>query len=113
MEKYRVFKAHSSEFSDSVAFLAGESLRFARRETDCLGWLWCTKASGESRWVPENWLEIRKNRCTMKRDYNSRELLVQAGAILTGELIESGWLLAHTSEGIRGWIPLENVEKLE
>jgi hypothetical protein len=48
----------------------------------------------------------------MIRNYDARELTVDRGTTLVGLLPESGWLLAETSSGERGWVPLENVRRL-
>ena len=45
-----------------------------------------------------------------RRDYSARELTVRSGMIVSGSLIESGWLWATTEEGTTGWVPLNVLE---
>ena len=70
-----------------------------RRETECLGWIWCTNDGGKSARVPENWVEIEGDSRVMKRDYDATELSVGVGAVLTLEFEESGWAWATTVTG--------------
>ena len=82
-----------------------------RRETEWPGWIWCTNDSGKSAWVPENWVEIEGDSCVMKRDYDSTELSVEAGEVLSVESEESGWAWATKEGRESGWVPLENLER--
>jgi hypothetical protein len=108
--QYRVVKPHAPESDEPLIVAAGERMRFERRTTQWAGWLWCTVPDGPSGWVPESWIEIEGDFCVMARDYDGTELTVAPDQILTGILIESEWLMADGPDGVRGWVPLGNVE---
>lgn len=107
-ERYRVLEAYQPEFSDRWTVRKGERLRFERRETEWRGWIWCTDSSGQARWVPENWVEIEGNSCVMKRDYDSTELSIDVGQVLTVEFEEGDWAWVTKESGEGGWVPCEN-----
>ncbi len=107
---YRVVRAHVPDRADALVLKKGDVVRFERRRTRWDGWLWCSRRTGESGWVPEPWVKIEGDICVMQRDYNALELAVQPGATLEAILTESDWLLAISSTGTKGWAPLECVE---
>ena len=107
---YRVVRAHEPDHADPLVLKKGEMVPFERRRTVWDGWLWCTKPTGESGWIPESWVTIQGDICVVERDYNAFELAVQPGEMLDAVLTESGWLLAISSTGTAGWVPLECVE---
>ena len=107
---YRVVRAHEPDSADPLVLRKGEMVSFERRRTVWDGWLWCSKPTGESGWIPESWVEIQRNICVVERDYNATELAVRPSDMLDAILIESGWLLATSSTGTTGWVPLECVE---
>ena len=107
---YRVVRAHEPAPADPLVLKKGEMVPFERKRTAWDGWLWCSKRTGESGWIPESWVKIRGDICVVERDYDARELGVQQSEMLDAILIESGWLLAISSTGKAGWVPLECVE---
>ena len=107
---YRVVRAHEPDDADPLALKKGEVVRFERRRTEWDGWLWCARRPGESGWIPEPWVKIQGDICVVQRDYIALELAVQPGETLETILTESGWLLAISSTGTAGWVPLECVE---
>jgi hypothetical protein len=62
-----------------------------------------------SAWVHENWVEIDGVSCVITRDYNSTELAVDVGEVLTVEFEESGWAWVTKEGGENGWVPLVNL----
>ena len=109
---YRVVESYSSPYMRGVTFRAGERLRFERRESEWDGWMWCTSEAGEEAWTPEAWVEIEgDDTCTMKRDYNARELSVAAGDEVRAIEEQSGWAWCANAAGETGWVPLSNLEK--
>jgi hypothetical protein len=54
-------------------------------------------------------VELAGEFCVFLRDYNSRELTVEAGDPLDVELEEGGWALALNSRGERGWVPMDRI----
>jgi hypothetical protein len=104
--RYIAIKSYKSTSSDPLIAPTGTKLRFERRNSEWAGWLWCTADDGKSAWVPEAWVKIDGNYCTLLRDYSSTELDVEIDDILQCELIESGWLWVQCARGQEGWVPL-------
>ena len=107
---YRAVRTHEPDSLEPLVLSTGDLLHFERKQTEWDGWLWCSKPSGQSCWVPESWVKVKGDTCVLERDYSALELAIQPSELLEGILTESGWLLAISSSGITGWVPLECVE---
>ena len=106
----RVIAAYQSPYTDPVAFGDEEEVAIGKKESEWPGWTWCTKRDGESRWVPEAYVERRGDTGVMRRDYEATELSVAVGEeLLMGEE-ESDWVWCTNQEGHSGWVPMDNVE---
>jgi len=111
-ERYRVLKAYQSPYTAPLTVHEGEWLRWEPRECEWPGWIWCTTELGESRWVPENWVEKEGENCVLQRDYTATELSVEEGETVTVLLVESGWGWAINESGESGWVPSEHLALL-
>jgi uncharacterized protein YgiM (DUF1202 family) len=105
-----VIADYRSQYTEPCAFHEGEELAVGEKESEWPGWVWCTNRAGESRWVPEKYVERTGNACVMIRDYEATELSVNVGEVLaiTGEE-ESEWVWCTNQAGQSGWVPLDNV----
>jgi len=92
---------------------SGDVLTVGKRDIEWGGWIWCTNSSGESRWVPESYLEIEGNSGVANIDYESTELDVQAGEILILGQEESGWFWCTNQAGKSGWVPIKNLDPFD
>ena len=109
----RVIAAYQSPYTDPVAFSAGEELAIAEKACEWPGWVWCTKRDGNSRWVPEAYVERRDDTGVMRRDYEATELSVSVGEeLVMGEEEESEWVWCTNRGGRSGWVPLDNIEEV-
>jgi len=104
--RLRVVLAYESPFPGPLAFRRGERFAFERKPTEWAGWIWCRAADGRSAWVPESWVAIAGEHCTLVRDYDAVELSVEAGEEVVAEWFESGFAWATDARGRRGWVPL-------
>lgn len=109
----RVIKDHESSFPDPLILKKGDKLDIENKECEWPGWIWVTNESKRSGWVPKSYLKIHRNRAVMLKDYDATELTVSVGEEFRIELEESGWIWVSSEKGKSGWIPLENVEKIE
>ena len=109
-ERYRVVKSYESPYTEPLTLPKGERLRWEPRECEWPGWMWCTTEGGETRWVPESWVENEGENCVLLRDYTATELSVEEGETVTVLLVESGWGWATNECGLGGWVPMEHVE---
>ena len=108
---YRVIKAYESDYTEPWHMIKGEILNIGERDSEWDGWVWCTNRNGESRWVPESFVERKEDTCTALRDYESTELCVQVGEVLSAGEEESGWAWCTNKAEQSGWVPVESLEK--
>ena len=106
----RVIKAYSSPYTEPWKMSQGEMLNVGKRDSEWDGWIWCTYSEGESRWVPERYLQIMEDTGIALCDYESTELAVKFGDLLTLGKEESGWFWCTNVEGSSGWVPSGNLE---
>lgn len=109
----RVIENYESPYTDPFIVTKGEILSIGEKESEWAGWIWCTNKFGESRWVPENYLEIHGNTCKAKQDYNATELSVKVGEELIIVKEEAEWYWVISQQGKEGWVPKRNVELIE
>jgi hypothetical protein len=91
--------------------VAGDRLTVGNKESRWEGWLWCTDEQGQSRWIPERYLEVRGDVAIALRAYDATELTVKEGERVTGGELESDWFWCISLDGQSGWVPLENLVK--
>lgn len=108
----KVIKNHRSDFPNPLILKKGERLSVSPKKTNFEGWIWCTTDEGNSGWVPENFTKNADNDCVMLVDYDATELSVSVGEKLIILSEESDWVWCLNSKKQKGWVPLENVEKL-
>ena len=107
----RVIKAYDSAYPEPLIFKMGEELVITDKDSPWAGWLWCTNHSGESRWIPENYVDRKGGTGVMRCDYDATELSIRIGEELIIEKEESGWFWCTNKKDQRGWIPAECVER--
>jgi len=88
----------------------GDSLIIGKKDSPWPGWLWCTAADGESRWLPRSYLEIKSNTGTVLYDYSAVELTVRVGEQLSIIKEAEGWYWCTNTRNETGWVPGECVE---
>ena len=76
------------------------------------GWRFCKNASGESGWVPDRYIMVKDGMAKVLTDYAFKELHVTKGEELQIEKEISGWLWCINNNGNRGWIPVNNVDRI-
>jgi diadenosine tetraphosphate (Ap4A) HIT family hydrolase len=110
-ELRRAIRDYRSAYPEPVIIKAGEELDIGQRNDHWSGWIWCTNRRGQSRWVPESYVERSGNKCIALRDYEATELSVKAGERLIIRQGESGWFWCTNQLGQSGWVPGEHLEK--
>jgi len=109
-KKCRVIEDYESPYTDPLIVTKGEILTIGEKESEWSGWIWCTNKFGESRWVPEKYLEIHGNTCKILQDYNATELTITVGEELIIEKEEAEWFWVINQRGKSGWVPIKNVK---
>jgi hypothetical protein len=112
-QRVRVIRAHVTNVSDTVRFVAGDALSIGHRDRQWTSYVWCTDQAGHGGWVPDSYIEMTGEReAKALREYDAAELTVGEGEEL--DVIEEagGWLLCRTDRGITGWVPADRVEPI-
>jgi len=105
----KVLIEYQAAYPEPFVVKAGEVLTSGDKESEWPGWVWCTNREGESRWVPEAYLQRQGERCLALRDYDAVELTVRPGQDLLATDEVSGWFWCTNQEGQRGWVPAEHL----
>jgi hypothetical protein len=105
MTTYRAVKSWTVHYPDPIRGAAGDRLALGRRDDEYPGWVWATADDGREGWVPEGWLRVEGESGVLLRDYTAAELPLEPGDVISGDLVESGWLWATDPDGRQGWIP--------
>lgn len=108
--KCRVIEEYKSPYTDPLIMNKGEIVSIKEKDCEWSGWIWCTNTMGESRWVPENFLEIKGDKAEINRDYNATELSVKIGEELIIYEEEAEWYWVTNQQGRKGWVPIKNVK---
>jgi len=109
----RVIAAYQSPYADPVVFAVGEEVAIAEKACEWPGWVWCTRRDGQSRWVPESYVERKgDDMAVVGRDYEATELSVTVGEELAMGERESDWVWCTNQKGHSGWVPADNVEEM-
>jgi hypothetical protein len=111
-KKCRVIEVYNSPYTEPLFFKKNEIVSISEKDSEWSGWIWCTNKSGNSRWVPENYLEIQEEKGILKRDYNAVELNVRIGDKFIIKEEEEKWYWVINKEGKSGWVPIRNVKIL-
>jgi len=106
----RVTAAYHSPYTEPWFMTAGEKLGVISKPSEWEGWVWCIKPDGTSRWVPESYVHREGDHCVAQRDYESTELSVEVGELLSLGEKESDWFWCTNQQGRSGWVPAENIE---
>ena len=107
MTTYGALKPWAIHYSDPIRGRAGDTFALSRRDDEYPGWVWATAEDGRAGWVPESWLRVAGDSGVLVRDYTAAELALEPGDVVSGDLVESGWLWARADDGRSGWAPLE------
>ena len=109
----KVIADYKSAYPDPFFVRKSDKLTIGQKDSPWPGWLWCTAANGENRWLPKSYLEINGDIGTVLYDYSAVELTVSIGEQLKIIKEAEGWYWCENGGGQMGWVPGENVEILE
>ncbi len=107
-----VIESYQAAFPEPFAIAKGERLILGKRDAEWPGWVWCTNQAGESRWVPEGYIDVSGTQGVALRDYESTELTVEEGEEVQLHYFESGWYWVTDRRGQSGWVPARHVQAL-
>lgn len=101
-----VVSDHKIPAREPITITPGDRVQVGDADTTWPSFVFITTASG-SGWVPERYLDGGRPQATVLSAYDTRELPVTAGELLS--VIEddpaSGWSWCENKEGRTGWVP--------
>jgi uncharacterized protein YgiM (DUF1202 family) len=103
-------------YADPISLKAGERVLIdaeKTKETDILGWSWCTGSDGRQGWVPNGWLTHQSGAVQIVRDFSALELTINVGDRVTLHHSESGFVFVTREDGSTGWVPDACLQLLE
>jgi hypothetical protein len=113
MKNAIVTKDYQSEYITPFPVKAGTILIAEEKESEWEGWVWCRTPDDIYRWYPKGYLKginEKPGQFELLRDYNAKELPVQAGETVTIQFEENDWAWVVKHGGDEGWVPLDNLE---
>jgi hypothetical protein len=109
----RIIEDYNPTYTIPLFFKKNEEVSIGKKDSEWSGWIWCTNQSGDSRWVPENYLEIHGEKGVLNRDYNAVELNIKIGEEYIIKDEEAEWYWVTNKAGKIGWVPIKNVQIIE
>lgn len=101
---------YQAQYSDPIAFRAGDAVRVYRADPEYPEWYWCSGPGGKEGWVHEAYLSHRAGVATAREDYSARELNVRAGEYGRVVRMLGGWAYVELDDGRVGWVPERLIE---
>jgi hypothetical protein len=95
-------------YEDPISLKAGDRVLIdpdKTKETDILGWSWCTGPDGRQGWVPTAWMTHQDGAWQIVRDFSALELTLTVGDRVTLHHGESGFVFVTHENGSVGWVP--------
>lgn len=114
---YLVIEAHRSEFPHPISFAKDTLLTVGEVYAGNEGWenwYFCEVPGQSGGWVPGQLIcLLEPGRGVAVEDYTARELDVDPGQVVSGEICLNGWLWCSCIEDgatRAGWVPLRNLQ---
>ena len=124
--EYIAVKAFRTEFYNPIVLQKGERVIIGEESTETWpNWVFCTKADGSladdgkedgSRqgWVPKQIIHFSTQYGEILENYSAQELDIDEGTVVEGIRELNGWLwVRNTSTNEIGWVPMENLKRLD
>ena len=112
--KYIVRKTRKTDYPHPLILKKNDIVETGKRCTEkgWEDWIMCT-ANRVNGWVPAQYLEYQDEKHSIIiKDYEATELNIQKDEILTGKKILNEWVWCTNGKN-EGWVPLDNIIKIE
>jgi SH3-like domain-containing protein len=103
--RVRVRIDYVAQYPNPIRGRTGQSVTVVRRDSEYPEWVWCIGPDGREGWVPLIVLQINEEDAVLVRDYDARELSVNAGDDVEVHEEIGGWMRVSSADGHTGWIP--------
>lgn len=110
----RLLCDHHAPYPNPIRFHAGEHVELGVQDEEWPAFAWCRTADGLAGWAPLAWLRASGDgHAEALRDYDGRELEMQAGQIVLLHHEHGGWWWCERADGDLGWLPAADLELLD
>jgi len=112
---FRCVEEYKTPYPHSIIFHKGENVLVGveyDQDLDWKGWIRCRGTKDQVAWIPEGYLQIKKSRGTLIREYDARELNLRIDEIVKISEIVNGFGIAENQNGEIGWVPMNHLEPL-
>lgn len=109
----RVVLPHRAPDRPAIQVQAGERVTLGDRDTEWPQFVWTALASGLGGWAPSALFDAERGQASALQDYDTRELDVAVGDVVTLHQELAGWWWATNAGGDSGWIPARALEIIE
>jgi uncharacterized protein YgiM (DUF1202 family) len=108
----KVITSYSVVYPNAIRVSKGTSVTILKAEEkpEWDGWVWCKSDDDQTGWISRDYLESRDGIIQLNRDYDAKEVAVEASENVQVLKEEKGWAWVRKTDGTEGWIPIENLE---
>ncbi|SCY56448.1 SH3 domain-containing protein [Alkaliphilus peptidifermentans] len=116
MSIYRVIKSRKTDYENPIKVYEGEKV-ICKEESneagDWAGWVYCKSDNNEG-WIPKQIINKSGDIGLVVEDYDATEFDVEVDEIIIMDKILNGWIWGAKKDNplIKGWIPLNHLEKI-
>ncbi|HAX73157.1 MAG TPA: ligand-binding protein SH3 [Firmicutes bacterium] len=117
--EFKIIKSHVCDNPYPLNVKLGEKVRVGSKssiEDGWENWVYCYQVNGLGEgWAPMQLIRIEGMFGTVTEDYSAQELNVCYGEVVRGEKELNGWIWCKCElrNGEVGWLPIENLMRLE
>ena len=106
--RLRVTTAWRASYDPALRVYAGETVTPGRKDTEHPGWQWVETKDRLGGWIPEAILQGTR----ISAGFDTVELTVATGDIVTCITSRSGWHWCRDISGREGWLPATHLSHL-
>jgi Variant SH3 domain len=106
----RMVAKHEPELP-ATDYCKGDAVKLLRRGDEMPEWWYCRGRAGEG-WIPIEFMDIDGESGRLLRDYTTRELAIEAGAVVTVMECVAGWCFVVDEQLRSGWVLEQAVQPL-
>ncbi|MFH1686675.1 MAG: SH3 domain-containing protein [bacterium] len=107
----KVITAYRTPYPKGFRISQNTTVTLTDRECEYPGWIWCRVIGNHAGWIPESYLQsTTDDQAILIRDYDSTELSVDQGAVVSVLWIERHWAWCRTADNAEGWLPMKTLD---
>ncbi len=101
----RAVEAWSRSYDEALAVTRNQVVQVEKEDHEWPGWFWCVDDAGTGGWLPRQCLDAPRGEARILEDFDTVELTVTPGEVLTLLQCREGWTWCRKDTGAEGWLP--------